>query len=256
MKVTVCQLPDDPHDFQRAWEELRAHVRREQSQLVLLPEMPFSSWLAASPHPRQAAWEQSVRSHERWCERLVELSPAAVLGSRPVIRDGRRLNEGFIWEAQEGDRIAHTKYYLPNDEYFWEATWYSRGDGRFQAADCGPARLGFVICTDLWFFERARAYGRQGIHLLVNPRATLAETTEKWLAGGRAAAVVSGAFCLSANKASPPGSTPHFGGRGWVTGPDGDVLALTSEAEPFVTLDIDLRLAEQAKQTYPRYVLE
>lgn len=30
---------------------------------------------------------------------------------------------------------------------------------------------------------------------------------------------------------------------------------MTSTAQPFVTLDIDLRIADQAQQTYPRYVL-
>jgi hypothetical protein len=31
-------------------------------------------------------------------------------------------------------------------------------------------------------------------------------------------------------------------------------LGLTSDAHPFLTIDIDLSLAENAKQTYPRYV--
>lgn len=72
---------------------------------------------------------------------------------------------------------------------------------------------------------------------------------KKWLAGGRAAAVVSGCFCLSSNRCE--GS---MGGMGWLLDPDGGILALTSEEEPFITMDIDLTAAEEAKHTYPRYV--
>ena len=45
--------------------------------------------------------------------------------------------------------------------------------------------------------------------------------------------------------------------RGWVIEPEeADVLAVTSAAQPFVTLDLDLRIADQAQQTYPRYVMD
>jgi len=47
-----------------------------------------------------------------------------------------------------------------------------------------------------------------------------------------------------------------MGGQGWIISPDGDVLAITSVDRPIVTLEIDLNEAEQAKKTYPRYVLE
>jgi N-carbamoylputrescine amidase len=45
-----------------------------------------------------------------------------------------------------------------------------------------------------------------------------------------------------------------FAGEGWIVDPEGEVLALTCDAEPFVTLEIDLSRARAAKGTYPRYV--
>ncbi|MCA1603687.1 MAG: carbon-nitrogen hydrolase family protein, partial [Acidobacteria bacterium] len=155
-----------------------------------------------------------------------------------------------------GYRAAHLKYYLPNEDGFWEAAWYEQGEGRFIPISCSAARIGFQICTDLWFMERARAYGKAGVQLLVNPRATARTTLDKWLAGGRVAAVVAGAFCLSSNRVSNEASGVTFGGQGWIVGPDGDVLGLTSPEQPFVTIEIDLDEAERAKSTYPRYVSE
>jgi N-carbamoylputrescine amidase len=92
-------------------------------------------------------------------------------------------------------------------------------------------------------------YGDEGVHLLVTPRITRAATLEMWLAGGRVAAVLAGAFGLSSNRADDRG---EYGGQGWVVGPDGEVLALTGEQEPFMTVDLDLASAEHAKKTYPR----
>ncbi|MYE27793.1 MAG: hypothetical protein F4X87_11395 [Chloroflexi bacterium] len=73
------------------------------------------------------------------------------------------------------------------------------------------------------------------------------------MVGGRTAAVVAGAFCLSSNHA---GRADHvqLGGAGWICDPDGVVLALTDADRPFITLDLDLARAESAKSAYPRYV--
>ena len=110
-----------------------------------------------------------------------------------------------------------------------------------------------MICTEIWFMRHAREYGKQGAHLLLNPRSTPYHTNAKWLAGGQAAAVISGAYCLSSNHAgSIKGQA--LGGMGWLCDPEGNVLATSSDEAPFVTLEIDLANAEAAKRSYPRYV--
>jgi N-carbamoylputrescine amidase len=91
--------------------------------------------------------------------------------------------------------------------------------------------------------------------LLLCPRATPSTSTGTWLAGGRAAANISGAYCLSSNFNGKNTSTIDFGGTGWITEPEeGDVLGKTDENSPFLTLEIDVQAAENAKLTYPRYV--
>jgi predicted amidohydrolase len=253
MKITVCELNDDPVAFAEDWQALVAHVKDEGTQLVLLPEMPFASWFALSPRYDAPVWQAAVRAHETWLSRLAELAPATVIATRPVNSGGKRLNEGFVWDQAGGYRAAHHKYYLPDEKGFWEASWYDRGDGSFAPIQSGGAKIGFLICTELWFMERGRLYGKQGVHLLVSPRATGKPTVEKWLVGGRAEAVVSGAFSLSSNRFS---RLADLGGQGWVVDPDGQVLGLTSRLRPFLTISIDLEEAERAKGTYPRYVLE
>ena len=257
MKVTVCELRNDPDGLEQDWKSLVGHVTSEKSDLVLLPEMPFCRWVAGTRKVDPAIWQQAAGAHDRWIARLSDLAPAMVAGTRPVIQDGKRHNEGYTWESDSGYKPSHVKYYLPDEEGFWEASWYERGNRDFKAVDCKGIRVGFLICTELWFFEHARDYLKQAIHLLVCPRVTPKSSVDKWIAGGRAAAVVSGAFCLSSNLSGPNTDNIEFGGAGWVIEPEeGTVLGVTSREEPFLTVEIDLEMAEKSKLTYPRYVAD
>jgi N-carbamoylputrescine amidase len=257
MRVTVCQLRNEAGDLAQDWDRLVAHVGQEGSDLVLLPEMPFYPWVAWTRQFDPAVWLASVKAHDAWMQRLTELAPAVVLGSRPVIRGGRHLNEGFLWEAGAGYRAVHAKYYLPDEPGFWEASWYERGDSEFIATQCGEVKVGYMICTEIWFAEHARSYGKEGAHLLLCPRGTPMSSADKWVAGGRTAAVVSGAYCLSSNRGGVDAQGMEWAGTGWIVEPEeGEVLGLTSVEQPFLTREIDLKVADRAKETYPRYVLE
>ncbi len=256
MRVTVCELPNRPDDLERAWHALVGHARSEQSDFVLLPEMPFAPWLASAPEVQPDAWLEAVATHDGWMPRLEELGADVVAGTRPVIEDGVRLNRAFFHRAGQGTEVGHAKTFLPDEAGFHEARWYSRGATRFTPVGGVAAPLaGFLICTELWFFDRAREYMRQGVELLLNPRATLIGSIDKWLAGGRAAAAVSGAYCLSSNFSGAAEGGQMWGGQGWVIDPEeADVLGVTSPEQPFLTVEIDLERARRAKSTYPRYV--
>ncbi|MCP3902462.1 MAG: carbon-nitrogen hydrolase family protein [Planctomycetes bacterium] len=197
-----------------------------------------------------------MRAHDAWRPRLAELGAERVVGTRPIVDGGRHYNEAFAWTRDTDACIAaHRKRHLPEEEGFWESSWYTRGDDDSEVVDAAGVRIGFAICTEIWFHGHARACGRRAAHVIASPRATLASSTDKWIAGGRTAAVVSGAFSLSSNFRGSAGALGRWGGTGWIIDPEeGDVLGTTSPDRPFLTLDIDLARADAAKSTYPRYV--
>lgn len=256
MKVTVCELSNNWLSTEKAWDDFVGQVQSEGSDLVVLPEMSLYDWLSGTRLVDSKRWESAVEAHDYWIGRFTDLSAATVVGSRPIIRKGNRHNEGFVWRHDTGYRALHTKYYLPDEEGFWEASWYQRGECSFVVTPIAGVNIGMMICTDLWFQVHARDYSKQSIHLLICPRATPTHTTDRWIVGGRAAAVVSGAYCLSSNLNGPNSEGPNFGGAGWIIEPHlGDVVDVTSKDKPFLTRDIDITVAEQAKLTYPRYVV-
>ncbi|MDX2140717.1 MAG: carbon-nitrogen hydrolase family protein [Chloroflexota bacterium] len=258
MKVTVCQLPNDLASQSAAFDGLVTHVREAGSDLVLLPEMPFSLWFFShrpDERSRRDVWHDIEGAHDAGIVRLAMLAPAIVAATRPVTRYDKSLNEGFIWSTVSGYQPVHQKYYLPEEDGFWEASWYARGDGAFEPIAVNDACMGFMICSELWFFERARVYGRAGVNILLTPRCTEAGSVDKWVMGGRAAAVSAGAYSLSSNRSGRDNKNA-YGGSGWVISPDGDVLGVTSEEMPYLTVYVDLEAARQAKHTYPRYIEE
>lgn len=254
-RITVCELPDfeDP-SFESRFVSLADHAADNASDLVVLPEMPFAPWLAARDPADSSVgqeWGRAVDSHADWLRKL-EGMPATVVGSRPVVRNGHRLNEGFVFDGDA--KGVHLKGYLPDEPGFREASWYESGEEAFEPVDVAGLDVGFLICTDLWASHEIRRYGRAGVDLLVNPRVTEHRTTEKWLAGARTMGVLAGAYLASSNRTGHAEGVT-FGGSGWVTSPDGTVLARTDEDHPFGTVEIEPDFAERAKSTYPRDAL-
>jgi len=251
MRVTVCELPHETNAFTDAWAALCEHTIANASELVLLPEFAMLEPLWESESFNAARWSRAEVLGAMHIRRLPELRAEYVVGTRPARIHARRLNEAFLWSANVDVQPLRSKYFLPQEAGSWEATWFHKGDAEFGVFRAGTFSFAVNICTELWALETYAAYAARGVDLLLSPRATALATTPKWLALGVVAAVRSGAFSLSSNRVDATGAC---GGGGWIIDPDGEVLAVTSAAEPFATRDIELKNVAKARESYPRYV--
>lgn len=251
MRVTVCELPHEPAALAAAWAGLCRHTAQHASELVLLPEFAFVEPVWETEHFDPARWVAAEVLSDAWLARLSELHAPHVVGTRPVTIAGRPFNQGFSWSAASGLTPLRRKFFLPAEPGGWETNWFDRGDPAFPVFHAGALSFGLNICTELWALETYADYAKQGVQVVLAPRATAAATRTKWLSAGVVAAVRSGAFCLSSNRVDPTGAC---GGAGWIISPDGQVLASTTPEAPCATLDIDLTAATAALNSYPRYV--
>jgi N-carbamoylputrescine amidase len=259
MRITITQLnSENDQALQASWSALCEHAQQHNSDFVLLPEMPFFRWLPATPDFDADAWGQAVTIHESWLVRFSELGVPFVGGTLPRIGDNKRYNTGFIWRADDGDNahieLVHDKMYLPNEEGVWEREWYDAGAPTYDMMALEDINIGYTICSEIWVTELARRYGKSGAHLLLAPRATEGATQEKWLTAGRMNAMVAGAYHFSSNRFGTTSTGSSFGGGGWAIAPDGRVLAQTNDHTPYITLDIDWQIADNAKDQYPCYL--
>ena len=98
MKVTVCQWNPHPDEISKNLSELAKHIQSHGTDFVLLPEMSFSPWLAASPEPDRMAWGRAVFDHKTQIAQLDQLKAKAILGTRPILTPcGSRRNQAYVW---------------------------------------------------------------------------------------------------------------------------------------------------------------
>jgi N-carbamoylputrescine amidase len=116
-------------------------------------------------------------------------------------------------------------------------------------------KVGVLLCTELFFNEHARAYGRDGADLIVTPRAS-GPVLSRWKVAGAMAAIVSGTWFVSSNRSGVGALGQQFGGMGFAMSPNGDLLEETNKESPFAIVTIDLEAARAQKSKYPCYVKE
>lgn len=251
MRITVCETPHEPDAVEGAWAALYAHVHAEGTELLILPEFAFLEpvWESESFDPMR--WNALEQAGAKWLARMPELHCDHVVGSMPVTTAGKPLNRGFLWSVEGGLTPLRSKRHLPDEPGAWEARWFTKGTEEFSAFTAGPLKFGLNICTELWALETCGPYAQAGVHAVISPRATVAATTERWVALAKTVAVRTGAFSLSSNRRHADGTC---GGVGWIIDPEGNELVRTSAANPIATLDIDLTSSCNAKFIYPRYV--
>lgn len=249
MRVTVCELPDDVDTFAAAWTELRTFQQSGPADLLILNEVPFDSWFGSTSSFEEARWTTAVERHQQHIADLADLC-TAVIGTAPVNDGDRRYNRAFVWMPDSGVHWWRRKAWIPDEDPVYEASWYDAAPDPPDTRTILQADVGVLTCTELWAMDWAAELGRGGAHIIASPRATGTTSTDKWIAAGRVAATISGAYSVSSNRVGN-----GFGGTGWIISPDGDVLGQTSRDTPIVTVDIDIQSADRAKQTYPRYAL-
>ena len=198
---------------------------------------------------RKQALDQAQKEFSKWETQVRRLVSAREL-------DSARVNEAFVWTARDGAIGAHTKQCFPDEEGYYEARWFERGERNFRVVSAGDAKVGFLLCTEIMFNEHARRYGRNGAQLILSPRAVGKASLPRWLVAMRMAAIVSGCYVLTSNRGGTDSKGQLFGGCGWVIDPEGELVAQTSRATPIVFHEIDTDYIARAQKEYPCYVKE
>ncbi len=236
------------------WKFLCSQTKDLFVDVVLLNELPFGPWIAAEREFNRDILIESQRAHREAEANFVELGAEFVISTRPVFEGEKSVNQGFVWHRERGIEIVHTKQFIPDEEGYYEMRWFERGQTHFRIASVGNCRIGFLICSEVMFNEWARYYGRMGAELIVVPRATEAETLDRWKTALSMAAIVSGCYVASSNRHGSDKHGKMFGGKGMVFAPTGDLIAETSGEDPVIPVEIDAKEVARAKKGYPCYL--
>ena len=254
MRVAFVEWPDGLSASGEQWDWLRDSVCAARPDILITNELPFGPWLAETAFFSEDEAHHSIRAHERGLEGLICLSLPAVISSRPVLNGKRLANEAFVLQNGAA-RPLHRKQYFPNEPGWFETEWFSGDGSGFDVAEIMGINVGVLLCTEAMFNERARAYGKRQVSLIVIPRAS-GQNIESWKIAGAMASLVSGSYVVSSNRFGCSRSGTRFGGGGFAYAPGGRLLATTSQAEPLQTFELDPNLPAIAQREYPCYVAE
>lgn len=254
LSLAVCELPDGLSPGDAAWRDLLDGVARTRPQALLLNELPFGRWPAASPAFELGRAGRTAAAHAAGIAALdvlaslTPLAPLALFGSTALPAGSKLINEGFV-RLERRYHALHHKLCLPEEPGFHEDTWFCPGSRAFGTFDHGGFRFAFAICSELMVPEVPRMLARLGADVLLVPRASTAEGFDRWLTVARATALVTGCYVASSNRAG--GGEPAFGGGGFVIDPGGELLALTDPARPLAAVTLSRATLTRARAAYP-----
>ena len=218
-------------------------LREVQADLVVLPELPWHRWCPAQPERdpqdedlgRAEQQAQVARDSGKW------LLSGSILNRR---------NTALLYSPEGELKLRYEKVHLPQEPGFWEANHYDPGQEGPRVCDDLGFPLGVQLCSDIQRPFGSMFLRAQGASAILLPRATERGTYQNWRLVMQAMARVSGCYLLSVNR--PDLDDPPIGGPSLVIGPDGEVLAESSDA--WLTFTLRHEEIVKARAEYPGYL--
>lgn len=253
LKVAVAQWPEGLRPGDTTWNSIAAEVAAQAPDILVTNEMPFGPWLAETDRYDPALAQASVSLHEQGVAALGALGVPVVFSSRPVPGRLALANEAFALVDGRYQRLHH-KHYFPQEPGFYEQAWFEVQMPGFEAVEVAGLKVGVLLCTELMFNRHALEYGRAGAQLIVAPRASGTDH-RYWEVASAMAAIVSGAYLVTANRTGMASGGQAFGGRAMVFTPQGIELDSTAPSGRLIlSYRLDLAASDAAKTAYPCYV--
>jgi len=253
--LTAALVHETFHD-DGATERLNTRLdeaRAQGAELAVLPELPLNTWAPATRTVRESDAEEPEGARHLAMASAARNAGVAVLGGA-IVRDpksGRRTNRALLFDSRGRLLASYDKAHLPSEDGFWESDHYEPGDDPPQRVDGLKLPLGIQICSDLNRPEGCLMLGAQGVGVILGPRATPAETYERWRLVLRADAVTSAAYVVSVNRPGPEAGV-GIGGPSLVVAPDGEVVS--ESTDPLQIVRLDDRAVDAARAEYPGYL--
>ena len=250
MWVTLAQVTCRLHDKEGNLRRMKEIVRKTKGKIVIFPELNLTGYLPRDDLFAQA--ETIVGPSIKSALRLAKETKKDIVFGAPM-RDERvpgLVYNSCLLATGEGRLYRYDKMYLPTFGPFEEKVFFAEGSGAV-VGEGKHAKIGLMVCYDMFFPELAKLETLMGAQLLVNISA--APTTSRPFFGkvipGRA--VENAIYVAYCNLVGVHGSLVFAGGS-TLHGPRGEELARGKDLEEdIVEAEIDLSDIEVARRFRP-----
>ena len=248
--VTLAQVTCQLHDKEANLKRMRDIVRKAKGNIVVFPEMSLTGYL-----PRDDLFmlaETVVGPSIKSILRLAKQTKKDIVFGAPM-RDEEvpgLVYNSCLCATGNGRLFRYDKMYLPTFGPFEERAFFTPGK-KAVVAEGRHAKIGLMVCYDMFFPELAKLETLLGAQILVNISAapTTSRPFFRRVMPGRA--VENAIFLAYTNLVGVHGSLV-FGGSSVLLGPRGEELARGKDLEQdIVTGQVDLADIEVARRFRP-----
>ncbi len=250
VSVTLAQVTCQLHDKEANLKRMREVVRKSKGHIVVFPEMSLTGYL-----PRDDLFtlaETIVGPSIKSVLRLAKETKKDIVFGAPM-RDEEipgLVYNSCLCATGNGRLYKYDKMYLPTFGPFEEKVFFTPGKKAI-VAEGRHAKIGLMVCYDMFFPELAKLETLLGAQILVNISAapTTSRPFFRRVMPGRA--VENAIFLAYTNMVGVHGSLV-FGGSSVLLGPRGEELARGKDLEEdIVTGHVDLGDLEVARRFRP-----
>jgi predicted amidohydrolase len=237
--VTLAQITCQLHDKAANLKRMTEVVRKTKGDIVIFPELSLTGYL-----PRDDLFAQAEHTDGPSMRKMVQLAKATkkdIVFGAPV-RDPKvpgLVYNSCLLASGDGRLYRYDKVYLANFGPFEEKVYFAPG----RSAVVGEglhARLGLMVCYDMFFPELSKLETLEGAQVLVNISAAPTTSKQSFMRVIPGRAVENALFVAYANMVGVHGSLV-FGGGSVLYGPRGEELAKAEDLhEDVVEHSIDL----------------
>lgn len=158
------------------------------AQIVCLPELFATRYFPQSKSSPDVRPETIPGPTSEFLSKAARKSNVVLVGGSIFEKEGRKkYNTSVVFDRngkQLGETGKYRKVHIPQDEAFYEQTYFSSG-GSYEVFDTKFAKIGVLICFDQWYPEPARIMRLMGADILFYPTAIgtsegIEQTEGKW----------------------------------------------------------------------------
>ena len=248
--VTLAQVTCQLHDKEGNLKRMRDIVRKTKGKIVIFPELNLTGYMPRDDLLRHA--ETIVSPMVRAVVRLAKETKKDIVFGVPMMdeRVPGLVYNSCLLATGTGRLFRYDKMYLPSFGPFEEKVFFAEGKEAV-VAEGKHAKIGLMICYDMFFPELAKLETLLGAQILVNISAapTTSRSSFRRVMPGRA--VENAIFVAYCNMVGVHGSLV-FGGGSTLFGPRGEALARGKDLdEDIVEAEIDLGEIDIARRFRP-----
>ncbi len=248
--VTLAQVSCQLHDKEANIGVMRKVVRRSKGKIVIFPELNVTGYM-----PRDDLFKLAEPMQGPTIRRVMNLAKDTrkdIIFGLPVKDEaihGHIFNSSLL-ATGDGRLFRYDKMYLPTFGPFEERMFFA--GGRMPVVANGlHAKIGLMVCYDLFFPELAKLEALQGAQMLVNISAAPTTSRPSFRKVLPARAVENGVFVAYVNMVGVHGSLVFNGGSVLLDPRGEEVSKALDLKEDIVEAEIDLDDIAVARRMRP-----